>query len=298
MTQTNPAVHPEHERLMRLATGLSLCVAAGLVIVKTIAWSMSDSLSLMASMFDSFFDVLASLINYMAIRYALTPPDDEHRFGHGKAEDIAALAQATFIAGSGMFILVEGVKRLFSPEPVEHGGIGLMVMVLSIVLTFALVLFQRHVVRKTGSIAVQSDSLHYLSDILSNAGVIAGLALTYYMEIPIADPLFALLVAGYIFYGAWRIGYAAFHNLMDREFDEEERKKIIDISSQQKLVLDVHELKTRKSGIYHFIQLHLVFDEHISLKESHRVADEVEAQLKAIYPNAEVLIHQDPYGAA
>lgn len=294
MTEKSTIVHPETERLMRLATLFSVMVACILIVTKAAAWFMTDSLSLLASLFDSLFDLLASAINFMAIRYALMPPDDDHRFGHGKAEDVAALAQATFIAGSGVMICIEGIKRLFMPEAVDNSSIGIWVMVLSMVLTIALVMFQRHVVNETKSIVVKSDSLHYFTDILSNGAVLIALVLTSYFEVGMADPVFALLIAVYIFYGAFQIGHSAFHNLMDREFSDEEREKILSISKSNPKVIEVHDLKTRRSGIYSFIQLHMVFDENISLKDSHAVADEVEEKIIAIFPNSEVLIHQDP----
>jgi len=280
---------------MRLATTLSIVAATSLIAIKGVAWAMSDSLSLLASLFDSLFDLLASVINFMAVRYALMPPDEEHRFGHGKAEDIAALAQSTFIAGSGVIICIEGIKRIFLPEPVEHSMLAIIVMIVSLVVTMALVTFQRYVVRETKSIVVQSDSLHYFTDILSNTAVLIALILAY-MGFSKADPIFALLIAAYIFKGAWDIGHNAFQNLMDREVPDEEREKILSIAKSNAKVLEVHDLKTRKSGIYYFIQLHLVFDEAISLKDSHQAADEVEEAIRVIYPHSEILIHQDPYG--
>lgn len=294
MSNSDSIVHPETQRLMRLASLLSVIVAVTLIIIKSVAWAFSDSLSLLASLFDSFFDLLASVINYMAIRYALMPPDDDHRFGHGKAEDIAALAQATFIAGSGVIICIEGIKRIFLPEAIENSGIAIVVMLISMLFTVALVAFQRSVVKKTGSIVVKSDSLHYFTDILTNGAVLIALFLTSQMGWPMADPIFALLISAYIFYGAWEIGYTAFHNLMDREFTDAEREQILVISRSNPLVLDVHDLKTRRSGIYSFIQFHMVFDENISLKASHAAADEAEEKIRAIFPNSEVLIHQDP----
>ncbi len=293
MNDTRPTI--QTERLMRLATLLSIIAATSLIVIKGVAWAFSDSLSLLASLFDSMFDLLASVINFMAVRYALMPPDDEHRFGHGKAEDIAALAQSTFIARSGLMICIEGMRRLFAPEPVENSLLAMVVMGISMAVTIALVMFQRHVVRQTQSIVVQSDSLHYLSDILTNAAVLAALILAY-VGFTKADPLFALLIAVYIFHGAWKIGYHAFQNLMDRELSDTEREQISNIAKSHPLVLDVHDLKTRRSGIYYFIQLHLVFDEHISLKDSHQATDQVEQQLKHIYPQGEITIHQDPYG--
>ncbi len=281
---------------MRQASLFSLAVGIALSVMKLGVWSFTDSLSVLASMFDSFFDVMASLVNLLAIHFSLQPPDDEHRFGHGKIEDIAAFAQAAFIAGSGLFICIEGVKRLFFPEMVSHGAWGIAVMVVSIGLTLALVMFQRRVVSHTDSIAVRSDSFHYLTDLLGNAAVIVALVLASWLGVGWADPLFALLIAAYIFYGAWHIGQHAFQNLIDREFADSEREKILAVCRDHPEVRGVHELKTRRSGIYNFIQCHLVFDEDMSLRRAHLISDEVEVKLKELFPNLEVIIHQDPYG--
>jgi ferrous-iron efflux pump FieF len=288
---------PETERLMRRASVASLAVGLTLTLLKLAVWSVSGSLSLFASMFDSLFDVVASLINLLAIHFALQPPDKEHRFGHGKIEDVAALTQAAFIAGSGLFICVQSIQRFFNPAPVEREGWGLAVMAVSIVLTVALVTYQRHVVRKTDSIAVRSDSFHYFTDLVTNIAVVIALVLSAQFDYGWADPLFALGIAAYIFWGACRIGNHAFQNLLDREFEEEERRKIMEICRGHPNVKGMHDLRTRRSGIYNFIQCHLVFAADISLKEANRITHEVEAKLKEAFPNLEVLIHEDPENA-
>lgn len=281
-------------RLMKLAGKVSVTVAIILVIIKVVAWSLTDSLSLFSSLVDSLLDVISSLINYFAIRYALMPPDDDHRFGHGKAEDIAGLAQSMFIAGSGLFIFFEGVRRLFIPAVITHSGVGLWVMAVSLIFTSALVLFQRYVIRKTNSIAVTADSLHYLTDILSNAGVILALVLTTQLGWKAADPLIAFVIAAYIFYNAWKIGFTAFHNLMDREFDDADRKKILEIVHAHPEVRGVHELKTRKSGIYSFIQMHVMLDADMQLSKAHTISEDIENKIMALIPHSDVIIHEDP----
>ncbi len=280
---------------MRLASLLSLIVGITLVAFKAVAWSMTDSLSMMSSLVDSILDVMASTINFVAVRYALQPPDKEHRFGHGKAEDIATLAQSTFICGSGLFIIIEGVKRIFIPEPVYNSLIGILVMVLSIVLSVGLILYQNYVVRKTSSTAIAADALHYFADFLTNVGVIIAIILTSVLGWKIADPVIALIIAGYIIYGAFHMSCGAFQNLMDREFSDEDRAKIKAIVAQYNNVAGLHDLRTRKSGIHGFIQFHLEFvDENISLKKAHEISDEIEDALKNVFPNTEILIHQDP----
>ncbi len=270
----------EQAQLMRKATRFSVVVAIILIFIKFIAWSFTDSLSLLSSLVDSLLDVLSSLINLMAVRYALQPPDDEHRFGHGKAEDIAGLMQSAFIAGSGLFICVEAIKRLYKPEVVSHGSVGIGVMLFSIFLTAMLVLYQRYVIRKTGSVVISADLTHYMMDLLTNSGVIIAFLLTTGMGWQWADPLFAILISFYIFKGAWEVGSRAFQHLMDRECSDEERETIEGIALSHDMVRGIHDLRTRRSGIYSFIQFHLDMDADLTLQQAHDIAEEVESMLQ------------------
>ena len=281
---------------MRRASLFSLVVGVVLVIIKAVAWSFTDSLSMLSSLADSMLDVIASTINFVAVRYALQPPDHEHRFGHGKAEDLATLAQSTFICGSGVFLIIEGAKRLFAPEAVHNDLIGIGVMVVSVVLSLLLVAYQRHVVRKTLSGIIAADAMHYFVDFLTNVGVIAALILSVKFGLKVADPIVALCIAFYIIYGAFFIGSKAFQNLMDHEFSDSERADIEHIVRSDKEVLGLHDLRTRKSGILGFIQFHLDLDGNISLGHAHEISDRVEDALAAAFPNTEILIHQDPRG--
>lgn len=280
---------------MRSASLFSLIVGMTLVGMKAVTWLMSDSFSMMSSLADSLLDVMASGVNFIAIRYALQPPDKEHRFGHGKAEDLATLAQSTFICGSGFFLVIEGIKRFFWPEPVNNSTAAIVVMVISIVMTLALVIYQRYVVRRTSSSAIAADATHYIADLINNAGVIIALVLTTRLGFKMADPLIGLIIAAYLIYSAVVIGKGAFNNLMDREFSDEERNKVKDIVKQFGEICSIHELRTRRSGITGFIQFHLTFqDENVSLKHAHEISDKVEDALKAVFPHIEILIHQDP----
>lgn len=280
---------------MRRASMFSLIVGLTLVMLKAVAWLMSDSLSMMASLADSLLDVMASGVNFVAIRYALQPPDKEHRFGHGKAEDLATLAQSTFICGSGLFLVIEGLKRLFWPEPVNNSFIAIGVMIISIVLTMGLVIYQRYVVRRTSSSAIAADAMHYFADLINNVGVIAALVLSSMFGFTLADPIIGVLIAAYIIYSAVAIGRLAFNKLMDREFSDEDRKRIKEIVRGYSDVCTLHELRTRKSGINAFIQFHLTFrDENISLNRAHEISDQIEDALMAVFPHTEILIHQDP----
>lgn len=283
-------------RLMRLATYASVASACLLVVVKFGAWVYTDSISLLSTLLDSVLDAAASIINLLAVRHALTPADREHRFGHGKAEPLAALGQAAFISGSAIFLVIEAGHRLYAPRPVAHVEAGIAVMIFAIAVTFVLTRFQAYVVRQTGSIAIKADSLHYLGDLLVNVAVILALLAVSRLGWAHADPIFGLGIAAYILYNAWLIARGALDMLMDRELPDLERQRIKEIALGHAEVLDLHDLRTRTSGRQTFIQLHLEMDGKMSLKDAHEVADAVEAQLLGEFPDAEVIIHQDPHG--
>jgi ferrous-iron efflux pump FieF len=253
-------------------------------------------MAMMASLADSSLDVFASFINLLAIRHALTPADHEHRFGHGKAEPLAGLAQSAFIAGSSAFLVIESITRMISPRPIEHGTAGLVVMAISIAATVVLVTAQQIVVKRTGSIAIGADRMHYLSDILVNVGVVVGIVLATNFGILIADPIVGLVVAGVLAVGVWRVFSQSYDQLMDRELPDSDRERIKQIVMHNPAVRDMHDLRTRAAGVRAFIQVHIELDPALSLMAAHAVSDEVEAALYEAFPNAEVIIHQDPEG--
>ena len=228
-----------------------------------------------------------------AIRYAMTPADDEHRFGHGKAESLAGLGQALFISGSALFLIVFSIERLVNPTELQAIDIGSIVVGASIAITFVLVAFQRYVANKTGSLAIKADSLHYASDLFSNAGVLVGLVL-YQQGIINADPIIALIIGIYILKSAYDIGDEAIHHLLDHELPQEEQDKIVEIAQKPPEIIDVHDLRTRQSGRTKIVQLHLVMDGLTSLMQAHAIADEVEDALKDEFIDIDVLIHLDP----
>ena len=281
---------------MVAATYASVSVAAVLICAKMGAWLFTDSVSLLSSLVDSLLDAAASLVNLFAVRQALQPADQEHRFGHGKAESLAGLAQAAFIAGSGVFLLLESVERIISPNAIENGPIGIAVMGFSIVLTVGLVGFQMYVVKRTGSVAISADSLHYHIDILINFAVIVSLILASFGGWILADPLFAILIVAYMSIGAYKILRQSLNDLMDTEFPEEDRARIRDIVLEHPKVHEIHDMRTRSSGPYSFIQLHIEMDHDITLLEAHNISDQVMYKVEAAFPNTEVLIHQDPEG--
>jgi ferrous-iron efflux pump FieF len=283
-------------RLVRAATHASVAVAAVLIIAKTVAWLITDSVSVMSSLLDSLLDLAASLINWLAVRHALTPADREHRFGHGKAEPLAGLAQAAFITGSAVLLALEAIHRLAQPQPVVNGEVGIAVMAASIVVTLLLVAFQRRVIKASGSVAISADAVHYRSDLVLNATVILSLFLSKQLDLPALDPLFGLAIAGYILYSAWYIVQAALDRLMDRELPDRDRTRIRDIALHHAEIRAVHDLRTRSSGLDVFIQIHLEMDGGMTLQRSHEISDEVERDILREFPNAEVIIHQDPAG--
>lgn len=282
--------------LMRLATYASISVATALIVAKTAAWLITDSVSVMSSLLDSLLDLAASLINLLAVRQALTPADREHRFGHGKAEPLAGLAQAAFITGSAVLLGLEAIHRFAQPQPVEHGEVGIVVMVVSIAVTVILVAFQRRVVKASGSVAINADALHYRSDVILNASVILAIFLSTQFGLPMLDPLFGLAIAAYILYSAWTIVQASLDRLMDRELPDRDRVRIRDIALRHPEIRAVHDLRTRSSGLDLFIQVHLEMDGAMSLQRSHEISDGVERDILDAFPNAEVIIHQDPAG--
>ncbi|WP_374467258.1 cation diffusion facilitator family transporter [Ferrovibrio sp.] len=283
-------------RLMRRATNASVAVALVLIMAKLAAWMVTGSVSLLASLVDSLLDALASLVNLLAVRHALTPADDEHRFGHGKAEALAGLGQAALIVGSALFLVVESIDRLLQPQPVEQGLAGIVVMLLSITLTAALVLYQRHVVRQTGSLAVTADRLHYVGDLATNLAVIAALVLASRGDFAWFDPVCALAIAAVILKSAIDIVRGALHHLMDREMADADRERILAVVRAHPDARALHDLRTRQAGNQVFIQFHLELDPELSLREAHRISDEIEMRLLDLFPGAEVIIHQDPAG--
>jgi ferrous-iron efflux pump FieF len=287
---------PDSASLLRLATRASVVTAAILITMKLGAWLITGSVSVLASLVDSLLDAAASVITLFAVRYSLVPADEEHRFGHGKAEYLAGLAQSTFIGGSAILLLLMSIDRLMHPQPIEQVGVGIGVMVFSIVATLVLLMIQRYVIRRTGSVAIRGDALHYLTDLFTNLSIIAALVLSAFGW-PGFDPLFAMGIAVYILYSAWHIGYDAVQLLMDRELPLEVQENIRGIASGHDSVRGIHELRTRQSGRTWFIQLHLEMDGALELRKAHRIADEVEARIQEAYPEADVIIHEDPFVA-
>jgi len=286
-------VPQHHARLMRLATFAALATALSLALAKAIAWWLSGSVSLLAGLTDSLLDGAASLLNLLAVHYALRPADDDHRYGHGKAEALAGLGQALFIGASALLVGVHAIDRLQEPRPIAATSLGIGVMLLSLLMTIALLLFQRHVVRLTGSTAIRADSLHYRSDLLLNSSILLALLLARYGW-PQMDALFGMGIALYIFWSATQIVREAAAVLMDQELDPLISARMHALACAVPGVLGAHDLRTRISGTRWFVQLHLELPGELSLAHAHALCEQVEAAIHAEYPRAEVLVHADP----
>jgi len=292
--QTDRVLSEKSEKLIVLATKASVFVALVLLIFKSYAWIETGSMGVLAALVDSLLDLGASLINMFAVRYALVPADEEHRFGHGKAEALAGLGQAVFIVSSAVFLIIYTLERIIFPEQLESFDIGFGVIIFSMILTFFLVAYQRYVVKMTGSIAVKADSVHYASDLVTNVGILLGLGF-YYIGWIYSDPIIGLLIGVYILKCALEIGYESVQLLLDRELPEKEQQLIHELATKHPAVIEVHDVRTRQSGQTKFIQLHLVLDGRLTLLEAHVLSEEVESSIRKEFQYADILIHQDPH---
>jgi ferrous-iron efflux pump FieF len=286
------------KRLNHLAATASVSVAAILTCTKLIIWAITGSVAILGSLVDSGIDAIASIVTFISIRHAAQPPDRAHRYGHGKAEAIGAFVQAGFVLGSALFLASEAVRRLISPQQVAQTRLGVAVLLFAIVLTGVLLLFQRFVVRRTGSIAIQADGVHYRSDLLMNLAVIAALILTQATGWPIIDPLFGLGVVVVLLYSAFGVARHALDMLMDRELPAEQRAYIRKLALAHPGAHNVHDLRTRRAGADVFIELHLELDGDLSLERAHGITHEVEARIRAAFPAADIIVHQEPAGLA
>ncbi|PSS56843.1 cation diffusion facilitator family transporter [Pseudomonas sp. BBP2017] len=283
----------EHQRLLRLATRASLAVASILIVTKAVAWWLSGSVSLLAGLTDSALDGVASLLNLLAVHYALRPADDDHRYGHGKAEAMAGMAQALFIAVSAVLIGVQAVERLQNPQALGDTAIGIAVMLLSLALTMALLMLQARVIRITGSTAVRADSLHYRSDLLLNGSILIALVLAR-LGWPQMDAFFGLGIALYILWSALQIARESTSILMDEELPGDISEQMLTLACSVPGVRGAHDLRTRVSGSHWFVQVHLELPGNMPLTDAHVLCDQAAAAIHGKYPKAEVLVHADP----
>lgn len=284
------------ETLRRRAATLSLALATLLAVLKLGAAVATGSLAILSSLIDSLADIVASTITFVSVRISQQPPDRVHRFGHGKAESLSALAQAALVAGSAVFVLVDAVRRFGAPEAIASTGLGVAVMAFATCATLLLVMFQRHVVRVTGSHAISADSLHYRADLLTNLSVVASLLLVERTGLGWIDPVTGTAIALYLGWHALEIGRSAVAVLMDEELSPEVRARIRAIVLAHSEVRGLHDLRTRTAGTTRFIELHVEVDGEMSVRAAHEVTDAIETELFEAFPDAEVILHQEPAG--
>ena len=305
-------------RLKKIAVTASVSVSAGLALIKLAASLYTGSLAVLSSMVDSLSDIFSSLISFIAVKFSSQPASVEHRYGFGKAEALSALVQSAFIAGSGVFVVYEGVSRFISPRPVGDTGVGILVMAASTVITLGLIAFQKYVVKKTASLAVAADSAHYLVDIATsqigsmkndladsahylvdiatNLSIMISLIVVRLFEIYWFDTLAALFVSFYLLINAYKIAREAIALLMDKELPEEVRQDIFNLVNNCGFCRGIHDLRTRDLGGVYMFEFHLELDGGLSLYQAHELTDIVENEVKALYPGSQVIIHQDPAG--
>jgi len=288
--------HPSNAALTARAAIASVSVALFLLVLKTYAAWTTSSVAMLGSLADTGLDVLASLITLYGVRLAAQPADWDHRFGHGKAEALAALAQVVLIAVSAIGIFWRAVDRLLNDRVTADASSGIIVSIVAIGATLLLLFYQRRVIARTGSVAIATDHVHYQSDLLLNLSVIAALVLEQYLRLGGADALMGITIALWLAWGAWRASSRAIDQLMDKEWPEEKRQRFVDVAARHPELKGIHDLRTRTSGASDFVQFHVWVDPAMTVAEAHRVMDEVELKLQAEFPDCEILIHLDPEG--
>lgn len=282
-----------YKRLVTFAGYASTCTAIILICIKAFAWLYSGSSTIFASLVDSALDLCASGLNLLAIKYSILPKDDDHKYGHGKAESLAGLLQAAFICGSAIFVIMHGISRVVNVSPIEHVSTSIVITIISVVLTIILVSFQTYVVKKTKSNAVLSDLLHYKSDVILNISVLLSLGFMSF-NIFIMDGIFTIGIGIYILISAIHIAKLSTDILLDHNLPEKEEEEIIDLAISVPGITSIHDLRTRKAGATYFIQMHLDLDSKMSLQEAHDITEKIEEAIESKYSPADIIIHMEP----
>ena len=282
--------------LVRSASIASLLVASTLIVLKYYGWVATTSVSLLGSLADSLIDFLASVFVFIAISYSLLPADAKHRFGYGKSEGLAAFIQSLLIGISGIYVCFEAIKRLLNPSQINQPSIAIWIILISIALTITLVMYQKYVVKKSKSMAIESDQYHYLTDIFVNLSVLFSIVITGWTRFVFIDALVGLLISGVVLYTSVTLLKKSFKILLDQEIQSDDRDRIKEIALDHPKVLGFHDLRTRDTGRKYIIQFHLELDPNMSLLESHEITDEVTDNVLKLYPDSELIIHTDPLG--
>ncbi|GHF87271.1 cation diffusion facilitator family transporter [Thalassotalea marina] len=284
----------QYRFLVKAAAYSAVAFALVQIVLKFFAWSETGASALLASATDSLLDLATSSVNLILLSIALLPADDNHKFGHGKAESLAALFQSAFIFGAAMLLVMQGVEQMINPKEIKQMELGVYVTIISLVLTIVLVILQRIVVHKTKSVAIEADSLHYQSDILLNLGVLVSLPATTYL-FPQADGVFTVIVAVILISGAVKILKQSVDQLMDHELDDAETRLVENIVNAHNDVKGLHDLRTRQSGPVKFVQFHLELDDNLNLVEAHDIGEQIKHQIEEALSPCEVLVHLDPW---
>ncbi|MBE6451375.1 MAG: cation diffusion facilitator family transporter [Alphaproteobacteria bacterium] len=282
--------------LKKTAVTASIVLACLLCAIKTLASVYTGSLAILSSLIDSLSDVFASSVSYVAVKFSTKPANCSHRYGYGRAESLSALIQAAFVAGSGLFVLYDGINRIFNPTPLHQTTFGLIVMIISLIATLILISFQQYVAKLTSSVAISADSAHYTVDVLTNLSIILSLIVVKIFDISWFDILTAGLISLYLIYNAYKIASDAIGALTDKELDDTIRNKVVEIVKNCDGVKGFHDLRSRDLGGVYLFEIHLEFDGNLSLFETHKLTENVENKIKAEFDNAQIIVHQDPFG--
>lgn len=291
--------HAHHHRRANLTTRAALAsISMALFLMALKSWASWDtkSVAMLGSLADTALDFIASLITFLGVRWSAMPADEEHRYGHGKAEALAALVQVILIFISALGIAWRAFDRLQSGRATEGLELGIVVSIIAIAATFALLGYQRYVIKRTGSVAIMTDHVHYQTDVLLNLSVIAALLLDQMLGWRLADPLFGFAIAAWLMYGAWSAASHSVDQLMDREWPLEEREAFIAAAQEYPELAGLHDLRTRTSGAHRFVQFHVWVPGDWTVVEAHERMDSVEEKLQHRFPGTEIIIHLDPEG--
>lgn len=291
-----PLNKEQADKLKKIAATASISLALILCLIKGFAVVYTNSLAVLSSMVDSLSDVFASLVTFLAVNISVKPASDNYRYGYGKAEALSALFQAGFVAIAGFFILYDTILRFKNPVTLTQTNIGLLIMIFSLLATSALVIFQNIVAKKTSSQAISADLLHYRIDILTNLSIIFSLATANFWKITWLDPLIAGAISTYLLYNAYKLGLEAINLLLDRELNNNIRLSIFDIIASHPLSPKIHDLRSRDLGGCYLFEFHLELDGNLNLYTAHKYTEEIEFLIKKVYPNSQIIIHQDPVG--
>lgn len=283
-----------NNKLIKFTSMTSIFIMSLLIIVKFIAYAKTDSLAILSSLIDSALDGTMSLINYFAIMVALRPKDDQYRFGYNAIEDIVGLVQASFIFGSATFMIIHSITRLIDPKPLMNNNFGISITLISIFVTGMVYGLQLYTIKKTKSIIIRVDAMHYQMDIMINIGLLLSLILITKTGALYIDPIVSILISVYMLCSSFSFGKVAFGNLMSKELSDDIKNKIIDIISRYNEIKGYHNLKTRQSGNMKFIQMHIELDKNMSFMEAHDISHKLEEDIEKDIQDCEIVIHKDP----